>query len=84
MHERARAARRRKRRGETVVDVEFVEPTISAPPTQIAMRATLLLSIAASALAETKSYAAAHAAHVAHSSAILSAPRRRRRRTTSR
>jgi len=43
------------------------------------MRATLLLSIAASALAETKSYAAAHAVHVAHSSAILSAPRRRRR-----
>ena len=41
------------------------------------MRATLLLSIAASALAETKSYAAAHAVHVAHSSAILSAPRRR-------
>ena len=50
---------------------------------EIAMRATLLLSIAASALAETKSYAAAHAAHVAHSSAILSAPRRRRRRTAS-
>jgi len=47
------------------------------------MRATLLLSIAASALAETKSYAAAHAAHAAHSSAILSAPHRRRRRTAS-
>ena len=50
---------------------------------EIAMRATLLLSIAASALTETKSYAAAHAAHVAHSSAILSVPRRRRHRAAS-
>ena len=69
-----------KARGETVVDVEA---TVRDLRRKIAMRATLLLSIAASALAETKSYAAAHAAHAAHSSAILSAPRRRRRRTTS-
>ena len=69
-----------KARGETVVDVEA---TVRDLRRKIAMRATLLLSIAASALAETKSYAAAHAAHVAHSSAILSAPHRRRRRTAS-
>ena len=65
------------RADETVVHVELRDLRRKA------MRATLLLSIAASALAETKSYAAAHAAHVAHSSAILSAPRRRRRRTAS-
>ena len=59
-----------------------MKPSRSAT-TQIAMRATLLLSIATSALAETKSYAAAHAAHAAHSSAILSALPRRRQRTTS-
>ena len=56
--------------GETVASVDVLSDATS---TQIAMRATLLLSIAASALAETKSYAAAHASHaIAHSSAILS------------
>ena len=55
---RARHARARRNRRDAS---QRLRPR---PPTQIAMRATLLLSIAASALAETKSYAAAHAAHV--------------------